>query len=576
MTAAHSIEPTPTAQAEQALNELAQHADSWAKLPIGEKSNLLAHLVDLTDRHAARWVEVAARGKQLPQDSPWVGEEWVSGPWATIEWCRAAKETLDALIRGETPKLPKVRAGTDGSAVVQVFPANAWDAILLNGVTAEVYMQNGVTPSNLHDNMCAFYREVDPDGSVALVLGAGNITSIAILDALYRLFVMGQVVVLKMNPVNEWMGPVFADVLAPLIERGWVRLAYGGGDVGKLLCTHELVDEIHLTGSERTYDAIVFGTGDEQVDRKSRNEPFNNKPVTAELGGVGPTIVVPGGSWSKADLRHHAENIVTQKLHNSGHNCVAAQVLVLPQTWEHSDALLSEIQNVLRELKPRVSWYPGAPERRAELAARHDNVVEVPNGDAPRTLLLEIAHDEDHFAFDEEFFGVLLAVTRLPGDTPQQFWEHAVSFANERLRGTLGATITVHPRARREMGDAFEMGLQQLRYGAIGVNIWNAAAYLLPRGTWGAFPGHTPTDIQSGTGVVHNAYMFDRPLKTIVDGPFAPMPRAWLAGELHMAPKPLWFVTNKTAHLTAERVVRFAANPSVAKLPTIFAAALRG
>lgn len=570
------IEPTTSEAAESAIGDLSKHAAGWAKLPIVEKASLVRQLTARAGAIAQRWVEVAAGGKRLDPDSVWVAEEWVSGPWAFIEWCQAATETLDALARGEAPNLPGVRRTERGTAAVRVFPANVWDSLLLNGVTAEVYMQDGVTPENLYEHMASFYSDPDPPGVVAVVLGAGNITSIAPLDATYRLFVMGHVVMLKMNPVNEWMGPVFEELFAPLIERGWMRLAYGGAEVGKLLTTHELVDEIHLTGSDHTYDAIVFGTGTEGAARKARNEPLNQKPVTAELGGVGPTIVLPGGAWTKADLRFHAENLVTQKLHNSGHNCVAAQVLVVPAQWELTDVLLDEIEAVMRELPPRVAWYPGAGERQADAVARHTDHVVVPNGDVPRTILRDVSPDDDHFAFREEFFGVVLAVTRLPGATPAQFWSNAVRFANERLRGTLGATITVHPTVKRQLGAAFDKGIEDLRYGAIGVNIWNAAAYLLPRGAWGAYPGHEPVDIQSGVGTVHNAYMFDKPAKTVVTGPFAPMPRAWRSGELHIAPKPLWFVTNKTANITARKVTHFAANPSLAALPGIFAAALRG
>jgi aldehyde dehydrogenase (NAD(P)+) len=70
--------------------------------------------------------------------------------------------------------------------------------------------------------------------------------------------------------------------------------------------------------------------------------------------------------------------------------------------------------------------------------------------------------------------------------------------------------------------------------------------------------------------------LFARPQKTVVKGPFAPFPRSILLGEKHTSPKPLWFVTNKTAETTARRLVRFAAQPSPLKLPGIFAAALRG
>lgn len=559
-----------------ALAELREHRTTWARLPVVDKIAMLEKLIARADEHAQRWVQVATDGKQLPPDSPWVGEEWVSGPWAFIGGCQALAHTLRAIEQGGLPEFPGVRALPDGRAAVKVFPVSGYDALLLNGYRAEVWMQDGVTPDNLHEHVASFYRSPgDEAGALALVLGAGNITSIPALDAVYRLFVMGHVTMVKFNPVNDWLGPVFEDVFAPMVEAGFVRFAYGGADVGSYLTRHPAVEQMHLTGSEATYDRIVFGGGEEGRARKARDEPEIDKPFTAELGGVGPMIVIPGGPWKPADLRFQAEAIVTAKLHNAGHNCVAAQVLILPEEWEHADALEQEIKNVLSELPPRVAWYPGTAKRQADIKARHENHQEF-NGDVPPTLLADIDAKDEHFAFCEEFFGGLLAVTRLPGDDPETFWRNAVAFANDRLHGTLGANVIVHPKTMTAMGDAFDAGLHELRYGAIGVNVWNAAAYLLPCCTWGAYPGHARNDIESGVGVVHNAFMFDKPQKTIAYGPFAPAPRALLQGELHMSPKPLWFVTNKMAHVVGERVTHFAANPSPLRLPAIFAAALRG
>ena len=52
--------------------------------------------------------------------------------------------------------------------------------------------------------------------------------------------------------------------------------------------------------------------------------------------------------------------------------------------------------------------------------------------------------------------------------------------------------------------------MADLRYGTVSVNHWAAVGYGLVITPWGAFPGHTRPDIQSGTGSVHNTLMFDR------------------------------------------------------------------
>ena len=125
------------------------------------------------------------------------------------------------------------------------------------------------------------------------MLGAGNVSAIPMLDVLYCLFVDGHVVVLKMNPVNEAYGPVFARVLEPLIRDGYLAIVYGGADVGEHLTGSDLVDTVHITGSERTHDTIVFGPGAVGQEAKAAGTPRFGKPIRSELGGASPTIVVP-------------------------------------------------------------------------------------------------------------------------------------------------------------------------------------------------------------------------------------------------------------------------------------------
>ena len=45
-------------------------------------------------------------------------------------------------------------------------------------------MEPGVTEESLRETIGAFYRRTDPQGRVTLVLGAGNVSAIPILDAL--------------------------------------------------------------------------------------------------------------------------------------------------------------------------------------------------------------------------------------------------------------------------------------------------------------------------------------------------------------------------------------------------------
>jgi aldehyde dehydrogenase (NAD(P)+) len=380
-----------------------------------------------------------------------------------------------------------------------------------------------------------------------------------------------------MNPVNEYLGPFLERAFGPLVEAGYVRVAYGGADGGAWLCDHPLVEEIHVTGSARTHDAIVFGAGPEGEARRLRDEPRNPRRVTSELGNVSPTIVVPG-PWTAADLRFQAAQVATQKMHNGGFNCIAAQVLVLPETWEKSQALVDEVKRTLRALPNRKAYYPGAADRQRNAVAAHPDadLLDAPGEGVPRTVVAVAGDRRDDFCFREEAFGGVLTVTRLPGGSARAFLENAVAFCNEALWGTLGANILVHPSTRTELGPAFEDALAALRYGCITVNGWTGIGFLVAQTSWGAFPGHARNDIRSGQGVVHNSRLFDRPEKSVVTAPFYPFPRGLLHGQTALLPKPPWFVTNTRAHDVMRKLTLFEASPGPLKLPGIFLSALRG
>lgn len=561
-----------------ALAELAARKDEWARLPLAEKIRLLRTVPPATAAVAERWVEAAARAKGIPPGAVAEGEEWLSGPYALTHAVNALERTLLRLARGASPVPPgaAIRTRPDGQVVVQVFPSDAWDRVLLSGLRAEVWMERGVTAAALGDAMAGFYRRPDPAGHVSLVLGAGNIAAIAPLDVLHELYAEGHVALLKMNPVNDYLQPFLEEALHAFVERGFLRFARGGAEVGAWLCEHPLVEAIHVTGSSRTYDAIRFGTGAEGEARKRRGEPLNRRRITAELGGVGPTIVLPG-RWSEADLRFQAEHVLSQKMHNAGFNCVAAQVLVLPAAWPQKQAFLDALAAAFRATPPRHPYYPGAAERQARAAASHPGARPLDVGPVPRTLIAGVdASDHAASAFREEFFGGVLAQTELRGETPAAFLAEAVRFANESLHGTLAANLIVDPATARELGPRLEDAVSALRYGAVAVNTWSGVIFAIPQATWGAFPGHVDGDIQSGRGVVHNALLFDRPEKTVAYAPFRPFPRAWLSGDFHVGPRPPWFVTHRRGREVGRRMANLSARPRLSRLPGIIAAALRG
>ncbi len=565
-----------TTALDKTLDDLHAGAPSWVALPLKNKVTLLEALPQKILDFGPQMVAAADRAKGIASTSSWVAEDWVTGVWAFIQGVNSHALVLKRVLAGQEPiKADAVHTRPDGQVIVDVFPVTGYDRLLLNGYKAQVWIEPGVSAAQTRQDAARMYRGAGySHPGVSLVLGAGNVGTITTLDILDQLFAQGNVCVVKMNPVNDYLGPFYEKIFNEFVSCGWLRFVYGGADVGGYLAHHPKVDSIHMTGSAATYDAIVWGNDAEAATRKANNTPILDKPISAELGGISPLIVVPG-DWSDADIRFQAEHIASSKLNNAGHNCIATQILVVSEDWPLADKLIAEIRAVMREAEPRRTYYPRSDEKTGK-ACDGMSGAEFLSSDKSRALIPDVDPQSAASILRDEVFAGALGIVRLPGKTAREFMPNAVEFANDVLPGTLGATIIIDPQTRRANAAAFDETISQLRYGDIGVNVWSAMNFLLGYTPWGAFPGHTPQNIGSGTGVVHNAFLLQHVQKTIAEIPFRPSPRAIIKGELTMSPKPVFFVTNKTAETTIRRLVKFLVDGKPTALPGIFASALRG
>ena len=586
--------PPDSAVLDAAIAELREGAARWAALDAGARSRLLLDVRDAMSATAREWADEAAKAKGLDPDDAYAAEEWMSGPYASISMADAYAASLDGLARrGTTLAGARFRSAPGGRVAVRVLPESLQQRVLFNGFRADVWIKPGVTAEQVRERagldakasrLGSASRSPAPAGSdasprsagsatdatkgggVGLVLGAGNISSIGPADVLYELVADNRASLLKLNPTFASLLPVYERALAPLIAFGVVRIVNGDGAVGAYLAEHGGIDKIHITGSGLTHDAIVWGVGEEAGRRRAADDPRLTKPITSELGGVSPVIVVPG-EWTAKDLRFQAEHVVTMRLHNAGHNCIAAQALVLSADWPQKDAFLDEIRRVLDELPARKPWYPGGERKLAQAEASHP-AAEAHNG----RLLAAVSADGADELCDVEYFGPVLGWTELPG-RGADYLRRAVDFANERLFGTLGANVLIAPRERRAMGPVFEAILADLRYGTIGVNAWTAVGFLFPHAPWGGFPGHTLADVGSGIGVVHNAHLLADTERTIVTGPFRAFPASIAGGEASLFPKPPWFLTHRSGLAVGRLLADYAAKPGWGRIvPTLLAA----
>lgn len=561
------------------LEELIVAKQDWARTSVAERIDVLAEIRDNVVEVAKEWVLRAASEKQIPDGSPLVGEEWLSGPHTIIAACNGYIDTLSQLAdKAFVDKLPVRTVGADQIAV-RVIPHSIWDRLLLSGIQADVWMETGVGQGTLKANTASTYDIpiADREGSVSLVLGAGNIAAIAPLDCFHKLFVEHSVAILKLNPVNDYLKAFLDSALRPLIERGALRVVTGDAGVGAYLCEHPAIDSIHITGAGASHDAIVWGAGEEGRRNKAAGTPRNTKSITSELGAVCPTIIVPG-RWTKADICFQAEHIATQKLHNSGFNCVACQMLIVPEDWDQRDEFIAAVNAAMARTPARGLYYPGASERVAEFRQQYPEhaVIEAKDGAAERTVVPFRRRSGTEHAEAVEVFAPLLSVTTIPGSDVGSFLRDAIDYCNEHLHGTLGANIIIDPKTRAEIGAKWDDNIRDLRYGCIAINAWTGLGFLSVQTPWGAFPGHTLDDVQSGIGFVHNTYLFDKPERCVIEAPFRPFPRNLLHGSFTLLPKPPWFVSNRKADKLGSLLTKFQHKPGFLKIPRIFLNALLG
>jgi acyl-CoA reductase-like NAD-dependent aldehyde dehydrogenase len=548
---------TPRFQLDAGLATLHDRAKAWLDLPLPEKIEHLAEVRRRTLEVSDELVADAIRSKGVGEE--FAGEDWIGGIVVQMRTMRFLEESLRSIHETGRPLFRErdIAVRPDGQVTVRVMPADRWDRIAYLNWTADVWLDPEIRRDEVWDHLGGIHtKPATASSAVGLVLGAGNQLCIAPLDVVHKLFVEGHVAMLKYNPVNDYMGPYVEYAFERLITDGFVRTAYGGSDVGHYLAHHDLVEEVHITGSARTFEIIVFGPGEEGALRKAANDPVLDKPITGELGNVSPTIVVPG-TWSRRALRYHAEHIAAQMMQNDGFNCVAAKSLVVPHHWDQKDEFLAEVRRVLLGLPERPAYYPGAEERWDRFVEGHADVEILGHrceGKVPPALIHGVDAEFDHLAFEEESFCSVTAITELGGEDPAEFLRRAVVFCNGRLDGTLLATILVDPETEKTISAELDQAVADLRYGTVGVNIWAAAGFALGQTPWGGFPDSTLDDVQSGIGFVHNARLIDRPQKTVIRAPFI------------ITPKPPWFVTHRSATKALRAAAYFDGDPSLGRL----------
>lgn len=553
---------------DRAVREVAAAKGAWARRSLSDRVELLDQVIARMHRSAERWVAAECEYKGYEQGSRESGMEWFGGPVFILRTARLLRDTLRGLQGSGHPGYGPVRTRADGQATVQVFPTSVYDRLTYTGYRTDVWLDPAAQAAQLGDRVAHAYRDSQPAGEVCLVLGGGNVSAVQPDDVLHQLFAENRVVLLKCSPVQEHMGPLLEDVFRPLIEAGALRVVYGGAEVAQRLARHPLVDRLHMTGSDKTYDALVWGVGQEGELRKVGNRPLLDKPFTAELGAVTPLIVVPG-PWSPGDLAFHAENAISMTVLNAGHLCVSTRLLVTHRQWAQRPAFLDRIRATLHATPAFPAYYPGAAGRHATYLEHYPHAEQFGQRHGrylPYLFVPGVKPGPDEPALTSDPFCAVVAEAPLEAADPARFLDQAVELCNDQVWGSLSITVLVHPRTLRDpaAAAAFERALARLHYGNIIVNAISGLPYAVVSPPWGAYPGNNPRDIGSGTGFVHNTYLLDDAQKAVTHAPWRPRP------------KPAWFPTHRRSQEVLRRLAYLEAAPSPLKMPGLFRAALGG
>ena len=200
MSTAHS--QGPESALEVALARLDINKDRWARTTLEDRIGILLDVKDGLQAVASDWAQEAARQKQIPDGSPLEGEEWISGPYAVMAACNALIQTLSHMQGKAFLDALPVRDVSADQIAVRVLPhfdlgspVAQWHQEPMSGCN------QAFSRENLHNHVATAYNQLpeEREGSVSLVLGAGNIASIAPLDCFQKLFTEHAVVLLKLK-----------------------------------------------------------------------------------------------------------------------------------------------------------------------------------------------------------------------------------------------------------------------------------------------------------------------------------------------------------------------------------------
>ena len=512
-----------TLDVDRSISTLRLNSQEFANLTNEELSAMFLTSIENIKTIAYFWATIGADNKGI-KGSTAEGEEWLGGPFASTI---ALQYYIDYLKND----IKFIDEKSISENKINVFPNKNIEKLLFPYVTADIHFNKNMSIEDIL-NARGFGNRLGFKKGITLILGAGNVSSIPLLDTIYDMVVNRHCILLKLNPVNEYLKPVFEKVFENFISRGYMIVTTGDTEISTYMTNHLGITNMHLTGSDKTYEKIVYGSVLPEKDKGKKSlTKRNKKPFTTELGNVTPFIIHPG-NWSSGEIKYQARKIVTAKLNNNGFNCIAAQVIVLPKEWKHSEKLVEAIKKQLSNEKDRLAYYPDSLNNLNNLLSEK-NVQQVNDESCATPHLTKDLDLNDHYE-NNEVWSSALFFKYIDYENEQEYVSNSIDYVNNVVWGNLGVAVLIKKHNSRKNKELLNSYVQNLNYGTVAINEWPALGFIIPTLPWGGYPGNKDSDIQSGQGYVHNALFFESPLKGVLYSKF----------KLPLI-DPVWFTSNK-------------------------------
>jgi len=172
-------------------------------------------------------------------------------------------------------------------------------------------------------NFPARSRSIPVPFGVTLIIGPWNYPYMLSLIPAISSLAAGNTVILKPSEITSHSSAAMAEIINSNFPRELFYVQEGGVEETTALLK-EKYDKIFFTGSTRVGQIVMRAAAEHLT------------PVTLELGGKNPVIVMPD-----CNLKRSAQRLAWGKLHNNGNACVSPDHIYVHESIK--DALVKEI-----------------------------------------------------------------------------------------------------------------------------------------------------------------------------------------------------------------------------------------